>query len=254
MKRPRLILLVTTMVIILVFPLAGQQVLQTLTSPAVQAASSGAVAPADRLYRDDNDGDDNGNGNQNSNDNDDNDNGDITCYASMNSNEEVPCDFVANENQGGGPSPRYHRQDSRTGPTMCFDTRQVGVVQLGTGSYDVTVSVMPHSSFGQTTRLTLRAVDPSSVPAVPGALVDSVVFALDAQSDCSGAAIGTLPNLVNLGITYNVTPAVDKAKLQIAHLEGGAWVNVTTVPDPVAGNPYVSTTIGLPGTYALFQK
>ena len=57
-----------------------------------------------------------------------------------------------------------------------------------------------------------------------------------------------------MGIVYNVTGAVDKAKLQIVRLEGSSWVNVDTVPDPVPGNPYVSTTINMAGTYALIQK
>ena len=92
-------------------------------------------------------------------------------------------------------------------------------------------------------------------PAISGGtLVDSVYFQLDAQSSCDGAAIGQLPNWVNMGIVYNVTGAVDKSKLQIVRLEGGSWVNVDTVPDPVAGNPYVSTTINMAGTYALIQK
>jgi hypothetical protein len=114
---------------------------------------------------------------------------------------------------------------------------------------------MPHSSLNQTTRLTLRKLEPTSVtPVSGGTLIDSVVFQLDAQSSCDGAAIGTLPNLVNLGIVYNVTNPVDKAKLQIVRLEGTSWVNVDTVPDPVPGNPYVSATINTAGTYALIQK
>ena len=115
---------------------------------------------------------------------------------------------------------------------------------------------MPHSSFNQTTRMTLRAIDPATVPApgAAGTLVDSVVFALDAQAACDGEAIGTLPNTVNMGIVYNVVPAVDKSKLQIVKLEGSTWTNVSTVPDPVAGNPYVSTSIMSAGTYALIQK
>jgi hypothetical protein len=129
----------------------------------------------------------------------------------------------------------------------------------------VTVTVMPHSSLNQTTRLTLHSVDPSTgqpphsvlpgtVPALPGSLVDSVMFDLDAQSSCDGEDINPLPNLVNLGIVYNVPVAVDKSKLQIVRLEGGSWTNVDTVPDPVAGNPYVSATVNMAGTYALIQR
>jgi hypothetical protein len=204
------------------------------------------------------DGDNNGNNNNNSNSNS-NSNNNGNSNSNNNGNDNNNDD---NDNGGDGNDNTRVRHvvvrqpnESVNRPTKCFDAREVGVVQLGTGSYDVTVQVMPHSSFGQTTRLTLRRLDPGSVAAVSGGtLVDSVVFQLDAQSSCDGAAIGTLPNNVNMGITYNVTNPVDKAKLQIVHLEGGAWVNVPTVPDPVAGNPYVSATINMAGTYALILK
>jgi len=191
---------------------------------------------------DDNDDDDN---DDDDNDDDDNDNG--------NGGDD-------NDNDGGGDNDNVTvivrtPNDTINKPTKCFDTREVSVVQLGTGTYDVTVSVMPHSSFNQTTRLTLKSIDPSSAPAVSGGtLVDSVVFSLDAQSGCDGAPIAPLPNNVNLGIVYNVPTAVDKTKLQIVRWTGSAWSNIDTVPDPVAGNPYVSATINQPGTYALIQK
>ena len=57
-----------------------------------------------------------------------------------------------------------------------------------------------------------------------------------------------------MGITYNVVNAVDKSRLQIVRLQGGSWVNVDRVPDPVPGNPYVSATINTAGTYALIQR
>ena len=57
-----------------------------------------------------------------------------------------------------------------------------------------------------------------------------------------------------MGIVYNVCQPVDKAKLQIVRWTGSAWENIDTVPDPVAGNPYVSATINMAGTYALIQK
>jgi hypothetical protein len=186
----------------------------------------------------DNGGDDNDNsGDDNDNGGDDNDNG-----GDDNGNDNVTV-VVHTPNE------------SVNRPTKCFDTREVGVVQLGTGLYDVTVTVMPHSSFNQTTRLTLKSVDPASVPApTGGSLVENTVFALDAQSSCDGAAVSPLPNAVNLGIVYNTTPSVDKSKLQIVFWNGSAWVNTDSIPDPVAGNPYISATITQPGTYALIQK
>jgi hypothetical protein len=262
MRLGRLVLVIATLVSIIAFPLVARDALQTVRSANVYAAPAGPD-PTGRFNQDnddDDDDDDNNNNNNNNNDESDNegesgDNDNVVCFQSLNSNEEVPCDF-GNGNKNNNDNRRGRRSgESVNRPTKCFDTREVGVVQMGTGSYDVTVQVMPHSSFGQTTRLTLRRLDPSSAPAVSGGtLVDSVVYELRAQSSCDGADIGTLPNLVNMGITYNVTGSVDKAKLQIVRWTGSAWENITTVPDPVAGNPYVSATVNMAGTYALIQK
>jgi hypothetical protein len=267
MRLGRLILVVATLITILVFPLVARDALQTVRMPNAYAAAVVGHDPTGSVYQDDNDNNNDGSQSDDNDDESDNEgesgnNDNVECFASLNSNEEVPCDFDDNDNRDsdndGGTVVRRRsesRGESVNRPTKCFDAREVGVVQLGTGSYDVTVQVMPHSSFGQTTRLTLRRLDPSSVAAVSGGtLVDSVVFQLDAQSSCDGAAIGMLPNLVNMGIIYNVTGSVDKAKLQIVRLDGGTWTNVTTVPDPTAGNPYVSATIDRAGTYALIQK
>ena len=279
MRLGRLILVVATLITILVFPLVARDVLQTVQLPNAYAQAQPGLDPAGTVLQNDDDdnddGDDDGGNDDNDNDDEsdnegedeDNDNGDddVECFESLNSNEEVECDFEDNDNRddddndnGGGVVRRVEDRRSNESvnrPTKCFDTREVGVVQLGTGSYDVTVQVMPHSSLNQTTRLTLRSVSPSSVPGpTGGTLVDSVVYQLDAQAGCDGVAIGQLPNWVNMGIIYNVPNVVDKSKLQIVRLEGGSWVNVDTVPDPVAGNPYVSTTINVAGTYALIQK
>ena len=265
MRLGRLVLVVATLVTILVFPLVARDALQTLRMPNVYAQSVGSDPAGTVLQNDDDEDDDDGdedndnNGDDESdNEGEDNDNDDVECYRSLNSNEEVPCDFDTDDDDNGTTTVTRRaeaRGESVNRPTKCFDTREVGVVQLGTGSFDVTVQVMPHSSFNQTTRLTLRSLAPSSVPApTGGTLVDSVVYALDAQSSCDGAAINPLPNLVNMGIVYNVPNVLDKSKLQIVRLEGGAWVNVDTVPDPVAGNPYVSTTINTAGTYALIVR
>jgi hypothetical protein len=275
MRLGRLFLVVATLITILVFPLVARDALQTVRLPNAYAQAQPGLDPAGTVMQNDDD-DDNGDDDDGDDDNDnddesdnegednDNDDDDDACYLSLNSNEEVPCDFedndnfVADDNDNDGVVRQVvdrRSDESVNRPTKCFDTREVGVVQLGTGSYDVTVQVMPHSSFGQTTRMTLRSLNPSSVAAVTGGtLVDSVVYQLDAQAGCDGAAIGTLPNNVNMGIVYNVPNAVDKSKLQIVKLEGGTWTNVNTVPDPVAGNPYVSTTIMSAGTYALIQK
>jgi hypothetical protein len=221
---------------------------------------------------DDNDNDDDNGDDDNDNNGDDDDDDNDNNGDDDDDNDNNGDDGDDNDNDDGDDDDNDNvrvvverSNESVNRPTKCFDAREVGVVQLGTGSYDVTVTVMPHSSLNQTTRLTLHSVDPSTgqpphsvlpgtVPALPGSLVDSVMFDLDAQSSCDGEDINPLPNLVNLGIVYNVPVAVDKSKLQIVRLEGGSWTNVDTVPDPVAGNPYVSATVNMAGTYALIQR
>jgi hypothetical protein len=206
---------------------------------------------------DDDDDDDDNDNNGDDDDDDDNDNGGDDDDDDDNDNSGDDDD---DNDNSGDDNDNIHvivrtPNESVNRPTKCFDTREVGVVQLGTGRYDVTVSVMPHSSFNQTTRLTLKSVDPASVAAVTGGtLIENAVFSLDAQSSCDGAAVAPLPNLVNLGITYNTAPSIDKSKLQIVLWNGSAWTNIDTTPDPVAGNPYVSSTISQPGTYALIVK
>jgi hypothetical protein len=201
---------------------------------------------------DDNDDDDNDDDDNHDDDDDDNDNND--------DDDNDNNDDDGDDNDNSDDNDNVHvivrtPDESVNRPTKCFDTREVGVVQLGSGNYDVTVSIMPHSSFNQTTRLTLKSVDPASVSApTTGGMIEDAVFSLDAQSSCDGAALAPLPNLVNLGIVYNTTPSVDKSKLQIVRWSGSAWTNIDTTPDPVAGNPYVSATISEPGTYALIQK
>ena len=243
-----------------------------------QDGDSMAVALANNNRNDNNNNNSNGNSNNNNGDDNDNNNNDNSNNNNSddngngngngNGNKNGNGNGNGNKNGNGNDNVRVvirRPNESVNRPTKCFDTRELGVVQLGTGGYDVTVEVMPHSSFGQTTRLTLHSVNPTTgqgrpseppiaLPALTGSLVGGVMFDLDAQSSCDGAALGTLPNTVNLGIIYNVTNTVDKSKLQIVRLQGGAWVNVDTVPDPTPGNPYVSASVNTAGTYALIQR
>lgn len=262
MRLGRLVLVIGTLVTILLFPIVAKETLQTVTMPSAYAQAVGRDLTGGIYQDNDNNNDGSYNGNDDSDNEDESgDNDNVTCYRNLNSNDEVPCDFDDDNGNHDGKDHftvrrdvRHRGDESVNRPTKCFDAREVGVVQLGTGSFDVTVQVMPHSSLGQTTRLTLSTVNPSSVPAPTGSLVDSVVYQLRAQSSCDGADINPLPNAVNMGIIYNVPNAVDKSRLQIVRLEGGTWVNVDTVPDPAPGNPYVSTTITTAGTYALIQR
>ena len=142
---------------------------------------------------------------------------------------------------------------SRTVPTTCFDAREVTVIQLGTGSYDVTVEVTPHSSFGQTTRTTLRSLDPASVPAISGSRVDSIAFQLGARRELAGVATGQLPNNANMRITDNAMRRSTRPRCRPCGSRGASWMNVDTVTDPVPDNPYVPATLNRAATHALIQ-
>jgi len=265
MAAIRAVWIAIIILVMAVAPLVTQQFSGSSDDTTAYAAFAGGARSGERAYapsqkNNNNDNNqpnaDHSNNNNSNNGDDDNDNGGGNDNGGNNNNGNNNNGNNNNGNNNNGNDNVVHRpNESVNRPTKCFDAREVGVVQLGTGSYDVTVSVMPHSSFNQTTRLTLKKLDPASQPAVTGGtLIDSVVFSLDAQSSCDGAAIGTLPNIVNLGIVYNVTNAVDKSKLQIVRWSGSAWTNVDTVPDPVPGNPYVSASVNMAGVYALIQK
>ena len=132
----------------------------------------------------------NGNGNSNGNDN-------VECFPNLNSNDNVPCDFNGNgngnDNGAGFPRGGSRVGNSRTGTTKCFDVQEVGLVQRSLDNGDVTVAVPPDAGFSAVTRLTLHALNPSSVPApAGGTLVGGLVFTVDAQAGCDGPAIISL--------------------------------------------------------------
>ena len=274
MRVGRLILVVATLVTILVFPLLIKDAIQALRLPSAYA-SPNVFDSSGRVYQNGNNND-NGNTNDNrggNNDDDDNDNrngnndnddesdnegedngnDNVECFANLNSNEEVPCDFD-NDNDRT-PAPALAPAAAPSGGTgssldRCFGASETGGLFLDAPDFDVTITVV--NPLGSGTRLSLGAVDPASVPAVPAGstLLDSAVWRLDARVGCDGGSVSMLPAAVNNGFFYSV--AADKSKLQIVRLENGAWVEVTTVPDP--SKAYISATIQNAGTYAVIQK
>jgi len=281
MRVGRLILVVATLVTILVFPLLIKDAIQALRLPSAYAAPN-VFDSSGRVYQNGNNND-NGNNNNNGNNNDnrggnnddddndnrngnndnddesdnegeDNGNDNVECFANLNSNEEVPCDFQNNDN-GSAPAPAPAAAPAPSGGTgssvdRCFSAGETGGLFLDAPDFDVTVTVV--NPLGSDTRLSLGTVDPASVPAVPAGstLLDSAVWHLDARVGCGGGSVGMLPAAVNNGFFYSVS--ANKAKLQIVRLENGAWVEVTTVPDP--SKQYISATIQNAGTYAVIQK
>jgi len=264
MRGGRLFLVVTTLIVIVFFPLLLRDALQASSLPSAFAATPG-MGPGGRVYANgNNDDNDNRNGNNNKNNNNNNndsgDNDNEACFLNLNSNEEVPCDNNGNGNSNNNDNRGRNRGNGNGQPqqirrdfvSMCFDVEMVGVLQLIEDGGDITFLVPPSSGYPQITRISLRKVDPSSQPAVPGTLVGGVMFSVDGQNGCDGPAITALNADANLGITYHAS--ADKSRVKIMRLVNGSWTEVTTVPDPGANNPYVSTTIHDGGVYALVQR
>ena len=265
MRVGRLILVVSTLVTILIFPLLLRDAVQSLRLPSAYAASS-FFDPGGRVYQNGNNDDDDGNNdddgggddNDDQSDNEGEDNENVECFINLNDNEPVPCDFEDNDNDvppppdsaapaapapGGGFQPASGR---------CFSAGETGELTLYLEGGSVTIRVV-NAGFPQGTRASLDDIeDLSGIPAPPAGatMLDRMIWRVDAQSSCDGAAVNPLPAAVNLGVAYMVS--ADKSKLQIVILKNNVWQEVPTVPDPV--NPYISATIQETGIYAVIQK
>ena len=263
MRIGRLILVVGTLITILVFPLLMRDALQALKLPNAYAAP-GTLDPNGRVYQngnnDDNDNNNDGSGDDNDDgdDNDEEDNDNAECFASLNDNESVPCDFEdnGNDNRHFAPAPPAPAPVRGSVPASrrCFGAQETGDVHLVLEGGSITVRVVSGAAFSQSGWIELDDVDPAAVPAPPAGatLLDRLVWRIDSGSSCEGPAAGQMPGDVNLGIPYGVS--ANKSKLQIVYLQGSQWVEVPTVPDPDPNNPYISSTIRNTGVYAVIQK
>jgi hypothetical protein len=269
MRVGRLILVVSTLVTILLFPLLLRDAIQALRLPSAYAAPS-FFDPAGRVYQNGNndddgdDDDDTDNNDETDNDGEDNDADDVECFLNLNDNEPVPCDFQENDNDyvpppvddvpaapepAAAPAPGF-----QAASRQCFAAGATGDLTLILEGGSVTIRVV-NAGFPQETWVSLDDIeDLTGIPGPPAGstMLDRMIWRVDAGSGCDGPAFGQLPAAVNLGIPYNV-PA-DKSKLQIVILEDGVWQEVPTSPDPNPGNPYISATIQETGVYAVIQK
>jgi hypothetical protein len=265
MRVGRLILVVSTLVAILVFPLLLRDAVQALRLPSAYAAPS-FFDPAGRVYQngnnDDDDDDSDDNNDESDNEGEDNENEDLECFVNLNDNEPVPCDFQENDNEfvpppaeAAPPAPAAAPASGFQPASMqCFAAGATGEVTLILEGGSVTVRVVG-AGFPSTAWVSLDDIeDLTGIPGPPaGATVlDRMIWRVDAGSGCDGPAIGQFPAAANLGIPYNVS--ADKSKLQIVILKNGVWVEVPTSPDPNPSNPYISATIQETGIYAVIQK
>jgi hypothetical protein len=265
MRVGRLILVVSTLVTILVFPLLLRDAVQALRFPSAYAAPS-LFDPGGRVYQNgNNDDDDDNNGGDDNNDEsdnegEDNDNDVVECFLNLNDNEPVPCDFEDNDNdvppppaEPAAPPPAPSAAGGfQPASRQCFSAGATGDLTLILEGGSVTIRVVP-PGLPQGTWISLDDIeDLSGIPGPPSGAtrLDRMIWIMDAGSGCDGPGVNPLPGAVNLGIPYNVS--ADKSKLQIVILKNNVWQEVPTVPDPV--NPYISATITETGTYAVIQK
>jgi hypothetical protein len=266
MRVGRLILVVSTLVTILIFPLLLRDAVQALRLPSAYAAAS-IFDPGGRVYQNgnsdnDNNNDGSGSDNDDQSDNEGEDNDNVECFASLNDNEPVPCDFEDNDNDfvpppapaapsapapsaGGGFQPVSRR---------CFGPSETGELTLLLEGGSVAIRVV-NAGFPQGTWVSLDDIeDLSGIPGPPAGatMLDRMIWRVDAGNGCDGAAVNPLPAAVNLGVAYNVS--ANKSKLQVVLLKNGVWQEVPTVPDPDPNKPYISATIQETGLYAVIQK
>lgn len=157
-----------------------------------------------------------------------------------------------NDNEDdGGPPPG----PARTAPDapLCSTPGQ----EMAFSSADGRFTVRVFSNMNRPIGLAVRLVDPSTVPAVPGPLVDKLLFEILAEFCDGGGAIAELPFEVNLGIRYSDEEAagLDEQNFVIAMLDSvnRQWLPTPKqVPDP--GSNYLSATIQRLGFYAVHQS
>ncbi|HZO27462.1 MAG TPA: hypothetical protein VFH48_15890 [Chloroflexota bacterium] len=273
MRVGRLILVVSTLVTILLFPLLLRDAVQALRLPSAYAAPS-IFDPAGRLYQngntnqndndvvvndpnnDDDDDANNENDDESDNEGEDNEGEDIECFLNLNDNEPVPCDFEDNDNDVPPPPSAAPPPSSGGGfqpvSKRCFGAGETGEMSLVLEGGSVIIRVV-NQGFPQGTWVALDDIpDLTGIPGPPAGttMLDRMIWRLDAGSSCDGPAVNPLPAAVNLGVPYNVS--ADKSKLQIVILKNNVWQEVPTVPDPV--NPYISATVTETGIYAVVQK
>jgi hypothetical protein len=101
--------------------------------------------------------------------------------------------------------------------------------------------------------LTIRLIDPVTVPAAPGTRVGDLVFVFEAR-DSSGAALTTLPAEVNLGVVYTDrdTGGLDDQTVTFSWLDpvSNQWITAPKIIADPASNVLTASVMDL-GTYVV---
>ncbi len=144
------------------------------------------------------------------------------------------------------PSPQPPEEAS-----ACVLAGQTDEVALGFSGGFVVASVGDGSPLSSDVRLSLRAVDPGSVPGTPGEGLADFVFELAAE-DCGGG-LAELPAAINLSIHYSDEAAAERSpeEFVLARLEGEQWIEA---PEQVTDTNYIGASTDVVGVYAVYQR
>jgi hypothetical protein len=153
-----------------------------------------------------------------------------------------------------------HAESSQTGtapppPPLayqwhCFLGGDDGGVMLSLPGGYVTLGVATGLTFIQPTTLELEALDPSTVPAVPGSQQDGLVFRVGAENGCQATDGDQAPVRLTLGVFRQ--GAVPQHGLVLARLDGDQWVPLAATVDPASNGRLISTTIQGTGAYTVY--
>jgi hypothetical protein len=153
-----------------------------------------------------------------------------------------------NDNDGGpAPAPA-----AKPAPPPCSTPGQDITFSSADGRFVIKV----FASMTRPVRLAVRMVDPGTVPALPGTLIDALVFEVLGEFCDGGGGIALLPAEINLGVRYTDAEAAGlfEANFKIAALDpvDKQWVpEPKQAPDP--GANFVSATIMRLGFFAVYQ-
>ena len=254
---------VAVSIAIVVLMLVGQQLLGSVTETPVgnselssRPHDSGLVALA--LAQVDNDTADNDGGDNDDNASDDNDdNADDNDGDDTIDNDAGGDPDVVIENVSGPPASASPPQTTAVSPatspspTEASGTTTGGDTRIALPGDHVLVQAFPWMPRGIT--ITVRLLDPTTVPVLPGTRVGDLVFQMAAR-DATGTLLAELPAEVNLSATYGDQDIAGRNEQGVALVwldpADNQWKAAPKPATDPAAN-YVSASVTRLGSYAV---
>ena len=222
---------------------------------------------------DDNDGSDNDSGDNDGADNEDNDSGDNdTTSTTSDPNEDIVIENVspsaapasadpapaASPSAPAAPAPASAAASPAPAApagqpaTEASGTSTGGDLTIALPDNRVAIQVFPSMPAGTT--LTIRLIDPVTVPAAPGVRVGDLIWAIEAR-DSTGAALATLPAEINVTATYadRETGGLDDTNVTLSRLDPATsqWTPAPKIVSAPDANVVTASVMEL-GTYVVW--